>query len=147
MSTSRALTNLQHTAEYGMGSKVSTPGDMYSFGILVLEMLTGRRPTEETFKDGHNLNSYVKMALPDKVLQIVDPVILSIELEGAATAEGNKGNLTLKRPNAEKCLLSLFRIGLACSVESSRERMSMIDVSRELNQIKNSLVVGEINGD
>ncbi|KAL1288782.1 hypothetical protein AAHE18_20G008700 [Arachis hypogaea] len=110
--------------EYGMSSEVSKQGDTYSFGILVLEMLTGRRPTEETFQLGHNLHSYVRMAFPDKLLQIVDPILLSIEIEGTT---------------AKKCLYSLFRIGLACSVESPKERMSMECVSRELNLIKNSL--------
>ncbi|KAI4345944.1 hypothetical protein L6164_013029 [Bauhinia variegata] len=51
--------------EYDMGSDVSTRGDVYSFEILVLEMLTGRRPTEEIFIDGEILHSYVKTAYPD----------------------------------------------------------------------------------
>jgi len=36
-----------------MGSKVSIEGDVYSFGIPVLEILTRSRPTDEMFKDGH----------------------------------------------------------------------------------------------
>jgi len=35
-----------------MGSEASTYGDMYSFGMLILEMITGRRPTDERFEDG-----------------------------------------------------------------------------------------------
>jgi len=35
--------------EYGTGCGVSTKGDMYSYGILVLEMVTGRRPTDAMF--------------------------------------------------------------------------------------------------
>ncbi|XP_054793495.1 probable LRR receptor-like serine/threonine-protein kinase At3g47570 [Prosopis cineraria] len=66
--------------EYGTGGEVSTQGDGYSFGILLLELLTGRRPIDEMFAGGINLHKYVKIALPDKLSQIVDPVLLR-ELE------------------------------------------------------------------
>ncbi|MED6196171.1 hypothetical protein PIB30_044835 [Stylosanthes scabra] len=128
--------------EYGMGSEASKQGDVYSFGILILEMLTGRRPIEETFENGQNLHSYVKMKLTDKIFQMVDPVILYTEINGTrAAAENSMGNLTLKRSNADKCLHSLFKIGLACSVEPPKERMSMEDVIIELNLINNSFKI------
>ncbi|XP_027362872.1 probable LRR receptor-like serine/threonine-protein kinase At3g47570 [Abrus precatorius] len=129
--------------EYGMGSEVSMEGDIYSFGILVLEMLTGRRPTHEMFEDGHNLHNYVKISIPNNLSHVVDPTILPKELKDAANSE----SLTVMHPNVEKCLLSLFRIALACSTESPKERTSMVDVTRELNLIKSSFSSGEINGD
>ncbi|OIV92502.1 hypothetical protein TanjilG_02265 [Lupinus angustifolius] len=116
--------------EYGMGSRVSIEGDMYSFGILVLEMLTERRPTDETFKDGRNLHDYVKISIPNHLSQIMDRTIL---LE-------DSDKLTLMDRNVRECLHSLFRIALACSVESPKERMSMVGVIRELNLIKSSLL-------
>ena len=93
-------------------------------------MLTGRRPTDEMFKDGQNLRNFVAISFPDNLLQILDPRIIS-EYE-ATTVEGNCCNLNAE---AEKCVVSLFRIGLACSVESPKERMNLVDVIRELNQI------------
>ncbi|KAI9092341.1 hypothetical protein K1719_027841 [Acacia pycnantha] len=107
--------------EYGTGGEVSTQGDVYSFGILLLEILTGRRPIDEMFTDGINLHKYVKNALPDKLLQIVDPALLS-------------------EIRMEKCLLELFDIALACSAESPKERMNMSDFTRELDLIKRSFL-------
>uniref|UniRef100_A0A2N9HN18 non-specific serine/threonine protein kinase n=1 Tax=Fagus sylvatica TaxID=28930 RepID=A0A2N9HN18_FAGSY len=57
--------------EYGAGGVKE--GDVYSYGILVLEMFTGRRPTDKMFKDGFNLHNFVRMALPERLVQIVDP--------------------------------------------------------------------------
>jgi len=62
----------------------------------------------------------------------MDPSIFPIQLELAAKCE-NPGHV---HPNVEKCLLSLLRIALGCSMESLKDRMSMIDVIRELNLIK-----------
>ncbi|XP_054823620.1 probable LRR receptor-like serine/threonine-protein kinase At3g47570 isoform X2 [Prosopis cineraria] len=133
--------------EYGMGFEVSRQGDMYSFGILVLETLTGRRPMENMFKDGQNIHEYVKRAFPDKLLQIVNPTIFSRELEHvAATSRESSENITMIHPNVEKCLISLFRIGLVCSMESPHERMSGMDVIKELSLIRrNYFPSGENN--
>ncbi|WVZ10113.1 hypothetical protein V8G54_014643 [Vigna mungo] len=120
--------------EYGMGSEVSVEGDVYSFGIIVLEMLTGRRPIDEMFEDGLNLHNYVKISIPNHLPQIVDPTILPNGIKVAADSQ----NLLPMHPMVEKCLLSLFRIALACSKELPKERMSMVDVIRELHLIKSS---------
>ncbi|CAJ1930860.1 unnamed protein product [Sphenostylis stenocarpa] len=122
--------------EYGMGSEVSIEGDVYSFGILVLEMLTGRRPIDEMFEDGLNLHNYVKISIPNYLSQIVDPTIL---LPKGFKEAANYQNLPPMHPTVEKCLLSLLRIALACSMESPKERMSMVDVIREMYLIKSSI--------
>ncbi|OIW09597.1 hypothetical protein TanjilG_28196 [Lupinus angustifolius] len=127
--------------EYGIGSQVSTMGDVYSFGILVLEILTGRKPTDEMFVNGINLNNFVKVSLPDKFLQIVDSALLPELKQTAASSEEESEineDMSQMHPNdMQKCLLELFCIGLACSAESPKERITMRDVNRELEQIKN----------
>lgn len=55
-----------------MGSKVSKEGDIYSFGILLLEIFTGKRPTSDDFGNGLNLNQFVNTALPGRVTHIID---------------------------------------------------------------------------
>jgi hypothetical protein len=40
-------------------------GDVYSFDIILLEMLTGRQPTDDMFKDGLTIVSFVEASLPD----------------------------------------------------------------------------------
>ncbi|KAL3502485.1 hypothetical protein ACH5RR_036934 [Cinchona calisaya] len=137
--------------EYGMGGQASTLGDVYSYGILLLELFTGRRPTDEFFKDGLNLHGYVKGALP-QLSKIVDPLLLAKEEEdyqGEITEkeEGKQPKVEVngntKRQIEEKtlkCLELLLMIGLSCSSESSKERVNMKDVLKELNIIKNVYV-------
>ena len=45
--------------EYGTVNEVSTNGNIYSYGILLLEMFTGKRPTDNMFKDSLNLRDFV----------------------------------------------------------------------------------------
>ncbi|XP_014521522.1 probable LRR receptor-like serine/threonine-protein kinase At3g47570 [Vigna radiata var. radiata] len=126
--------------EYGMGSEVSMNGDVYSFGILMLEMLTGRRPTAEIFQDGQNLHNFVANSFPENLLQILDPLLVVKEAEISTKEEIQ--NLT---PTTEVCLVSLFHIGLACVKESPKERISMVDVTRELSKIKRAFISGKVN--
>ncbi|XP_055961464.1 probable LRR receptor-like serine/threonine-protein kinase At3g47570 [Mercurialis annua] len=106
--------------EYGMGDTVSIEGDAYSYGILLLEMFTAKKPSDESFKDGLNIHNFVESFLPDRVMEIVDLSIL--------TETGIR--------NYKDCLTSVLRIGVACSMDLPAERMKMIDVINELQKIK-----------
>ncbi|KAL6123563.1 hypothetical protein ACLB2K_076084 [Fragaria x ananassa] len=143
--------------EYASGVEASRQGDIYSYGILVLEMFTGRRPTDEMFKDGLKLHDFVKMALPGRLAQIVAPALLATLEETAPAATRNEVNYMLRDHYSEteadeeninyenlskvnthvwKCIHSILQIGLACSQESPKNRMSMKDVVRDLHRIQ-----------
>ncbi|KAH7848834.1 hypothetical protein Vadar_008743 [Vaccinium darrowii] len=57
--------------EYGMGEKPSTMGDVYSYGITLLELFTGR-PTHESFTGDLSLKKWVQMAYEINVDQVLD---------------------------------------------------------------------------
>ncbi|CAN1170941.1 Probable LRR receptor-like serine/threonine-protein kinase At3g47570 [Linum perenne] len=112
--------------EYGMGNEVSIQGDIYSYGILLLELFTGKRPTDETFKDGLSLHNIVKSAMSEQnTSEVVDPILLS-EL--------------LRRKDLEELMSSILEIGIACSSDFPQERASMSEVLSSLTAIKTSLV-------
>ncbi|AES72591.2 LRR receptor-like kinase family protein, putative [Medicago truncatula] len=50
---------MPNVSEYGLGGKASTSGDVYSFGILLLEMFIARKPTDEIFKEGLSMKKFV----------------------------------------------------------------------------------------
>lgn len=79
-------------AEYDLGSEMTTDGDVYSYGILLLEMITGKRPTDSIFEEGLNLHTFSRMALPDHVMEIVDPVIQNNEEEEVQAIVAAAGN-------------------------------------------------------
>ncbi|XP_028961766.1 probable LRR receptor-like serine/threonine-protein kinase At3g47570 [Malus domestica] len=128
--------------EYGMGGEVSTYGDVYSYGILLLEMLTGKRPTDDMFNGGMDLHSFVKMALPERVKEICDPLFVQIE-EGRSSTDprSNRGNHAPndRRKRVVECLTSIARVGVACSVAMPRKRKDMGNVVAELSLIRDVL--------
>ncbi|CAN1187597.1 Probable LRR receptor-like serine/threonine-protein kinase At3g47570 [Linum perenne] len=109
--------------EYGMGNEVSIQGDIYSYGILLLEMFTQKRPTDDTFKSGLNLHNVVKSALSKQhTSKVVDPVLLD-DSEKASK-------------DREELMSDILEIGVACSANIPEERVGMSEVVSRLINIK-----------
>ncbi|KAM3282680.1 putative LRR receptor-like serine/threonine-protein kinase [Capsicum chacoense] len=124
--------------EYGIASEVTTYGDIYSYGIIILEMLTGKRPTDDAFSNGLNLHNYAKMAFStDKVMEIVDPMLCH-SLQEEETSDSTVGERKNK-DYVKKCINFMCKIGIACTMETVKERMGISDVVKELQLVKESL--------
>ena len=111
--------------EYGTANRISTKGDVYSYGMLILEMFTGKRPTDDIFGEDMNLRKYVETNFPERVLNVADARLLSWEVNGPDDAA-----------RVLECISSLLRIGLLCSSELSACRPEMRDVIRNLREIR-----------
>ncbi|XP_048444074.1 probable LRR receptor-like serine/threonine-protein kinase At3g47570 [Pyrus x bretschneideri] len=118
--------------EYGMGHEVWTQGDVYSFGILLLEIFTGKKPTDDMFQGTSNLYSFVKAALPEQVEEVLDPVLVQ---ESNHPNEGRASNRVL----IIESLISVLEIGVACSAELPRERLNICDAVAHMCRIRNKL--------
>lgn len=113
-------------AEYGMGGKPSTAGDVYSFGVILLEMLIGKRPTDDIFKEGLSLPSFVNEAFPDRIIEIVDSAIL--RRDGDVESE-------LLDQRTTECVLQLIKVALLCTAQLPKQRIKMQHVVAEIASI------------
>ncbi|KAF8026672.1 hypothetical protein BT93_F3216 [Corymbia citriodora subsp. variegata] len=126
--------------EYAYGSRVSREGDVYSYGVLLLEMFTGLSPTSDMFKDELNLHNYVAEALPQRAMEIIDPVLLH---EGESH-NSSQNSLHERNRILLECLETIYRVGLACSVEEPRRRISIDKVATQLHSIRKKLFAASL---
>ncbi|XP_017984242.1 PREDICTED: probable LRR receptor-like serine/threonine-protein kinase At3g47570 [Theobroma cacao] len=123
-------------SEYGMSGAVSPEGDIYSYGILLLEMITGRRPTDGIFHGGLSLHNFCKMALPERLKEILDFRLLN---QISENNERSRSQLNIEGEVLEG-LVSFTKIGVACSAEAPGERMVIKDAITQLLAIKARLL-------
>uniref|UniRef100_A0A7N1A9H8 non-specific serine/threonine protein kinase n=1 Tax=Kalanchoe fedtschenkoi TaxID=63787 RepID=A0A7N1A9H8_KALFE len=117
--------------EYGMGRNVSMQGDMYSFGILLLEMVTGRRPTDEIFKGDISLHIFCKSsAMNSNITDIMDSHLLA----ESDNYETKQEDANVKR--VQECCASIVEVGVACSLDSPNERMNIREALKVLHNTR-----------
>ncbi|KAB2614836.1 LRR receptor-like serine/threonine-protein kinase [Pyrus ussuriensis x Pyrus communis] len=111
--------------EFGMEGIVSTKGDVYSFGIVLMETFTKRKPTDEMFVGEMNLKQWIADSLfPYAAIdEVVDVDILGTEEDGDFVS-------------MRDCLSSIMRLALACSAALPEERINMKDAAITLSKIK-----------
>ncbi|KAL7224663.1 hypothetical protein ACSBR1_026025 [Camellia fascicularis] len=59
--------------------KVSTKGDIYNYGIMLLETFTRKKPRDEMFSEAQSLKQWMNASLPDRVMEVVDGGLLRTE--------------------------------------------------------------------
>src|SRR3954463_6622541 len=95
-------------AEYAQSGQASICGDVYSFGIVLLEMLIGKRPTDPMFENELNMVNFVEWNYPDKIVHIIDA---PLHAERKGYIQENIGTKNV----SYGCLSSLMEVALSCT--------------------------------
>jgi serine/threonine protein kinase len=101
------------------GRKFTQKCDVYSFGIVLMELLTGRLPDARPENDGKGLDSLVRNVFREErpLSEIIDPALLS-------------------EVHAERHVVAVFHIALNCTELDPELRPRMRTVSENLDCIK-----------
>lgn len=102
-------------AEYGYTMKVTEKSDVYSFGIVLLELISGKRPNDASFDENKNMVKWVREIASTSSLDEV----LDCRMEAS----------TIDYEQVEK----LLNVGLLCTAELPINRPSMRRVVELLN--------------
>lgn len=127
---------IQIETEYGLTGNASRKSDVFSYGIMLLEIFTGKGPTDPMFNGERTLRGWVSDALPSELLAVVDKNLLQFQKtnDGFHGADTNTSCESSKRQYC--CLGSIMEVGLLCSSHLPDERTTMADVVVKLNKIK-----------
>ncbi|KAL2538619.1 LRR receptor-like serine/threonine-protein kinase FLS2 [Forsythia ovata] len=109
--------------EYGTEGIVHTSGDVYSYGVMLLEMYTRKKPTDEMFGEEMSLKSWVSHSLDENTItEVVDTNLLGREEENFA--------------KKDQCVSSILALAIECLTDSPTERINMREVVVSLQKIK-----------
>ncbi|PHT37582.1 hypothetical protein CQW23_21155 [Capsicum baccatum] len=121
----KTLATLGYIApEYGLDGLVSAKCDVYSYGVMLLETFTRRKPNE--FEGDLSLKQWVSFSLPDAVMDVVDANLV--------TQMGSPLQMKLD------VVASIMIVALDCCAENPARRTNMNDVVGMLQKINVQLL-------
>jgi LRR receptor-like serine/threonine-protein kinase FLS2 len=111
-------------------TSVSTMGDVYNFGVVLMELFTRKQPTDDMFGQEASLCSWVGDAFPTRISLVLD-LTLRQEL---AQIEQDVG------------IHLMVRLSLACTRHLPKDRPTMIQARDLLMEIKSIELLDEKSG-
>ncbi|XP_054813134.1 LRR receptor-like serine/threonine-protein kinase EFR isoform X4 [Prosopis cineraria] len=115
--------------EYGSSGVVSTKVDVYSYGIILKEVFTRKKPTDNMFVSGLSLKGWVSVSMPHAIIQVIDSNLLQEDEQHV--------------DHILQATSSIFELALSCCTDIPETRSNMIDVVVSLNKIKAKFMQGQ----
>ncbi|KAL8193923.1 hypothetical protein R6Q57_026165 [Mikania cordata] len=104
--------------EYYQSFRCSTKGDVYSYGVVLLELLTGKQPTDSPEFGDNNLVGWVKLHAKTCITDVFDPDLLTED------------------PTLKVELLQHLKVACACLDDRPWKRPTMIKVMAMFKEIQ-----------
>ncbi|KAJ3670211.1 hypothetical protein LUZ60_010535 [Juncus effusus] len=108
--------------EYAYTMQVTVAGNVYSFGVVLLEILTSKLPVDESFEEGIDLVKWVNGSLVrgETPEQIMDPRLSTVSF------------------GWRKQMLEVLKVAMLCTDHTPSKRPKMKKVVEMLNEVKES---------
>ncbi|XP_021311607.1 receptor kinase-like protein Xa21 [Sorghum bicolor] len=130
--------------EYASTGKASRKSDVFSYGIMLLEVITEKKPTNTMFSEELSLREWVSQAIPSRLAHVVDHTILLLDEEARSSGDVQRASWSSCQgsgsPSGWSCVAQILDLGLQCSCDLPEERLSMKDVAAKLARIRESLL-------
>lgn len=107
-------------AEYAYTLQVDEKSDIYSFGVVLMEILSGKRSVDSEFGDGNSIVDWVRSKIKNK-----DGIKDILDKNAGASCS----------PVREE-MMQMLRIALLCTSRNPADRPSMRDVVLMLQEAK-----------
>lgn len=108
-------------AEYGYSMRITEKSDVYSYGVVLLEVLTGMEPADRRIPEGNHIAKWVNQELRMKHREFT--TILDQEL-------------LLKSGTQIQEMLQVLGVALLCVNPCPEERPTMKDVTMMLKELR-----------
>ncbi|KAL1562633.1 non-specific serine/threonine protein kinase [Salvia divinorum] len=113
--------------EYGSEGLVSTRCDVFSYGVMLMEVFTRKKPSDDMFIGDLSLKSWIERSAPEFTYQVIDAnLVMNVEEE-----------IVDKTVEFTTFILEL---ACKCSAHSPNERINMKEAVAELHKIKSGFL-------